>query len=338
MGNGAVHAQSPTATGAAPKSVDPPGDARPPARGAAAFDQGQAAWGRGDFDVAEAQLREAIEKGGLGRKDFLKAYIYLGSARAVLNKPQHAAAAFRIAASLDPSFRVPSEAGKKAARVAEAARRQRFPAPSIRAEAPSEIPPGRPFRVEVSLVSHPARTAGPSALVLLRAALHVSDGLTNGYTIDQAAGGHVSFDVPEKMATEGAHLFVRASGLDDHGNELVASEIQVHVTGAAPGEVAQKGPIPLAPEAVPPPPAPVAKMPRAGVIDARFSAPPPAADKADKDRGASSKGFWSTPWPYILGGAVLAGAGAGAYFLLRPSDQVTVTPVQVQSLQAQASP
>jgi len=39
---------------------------------------------------------------------------------------------------------------------------------------------------------------------------------------------------------------------------------------------------------------------------------------------ASSGSFWSTPWPYLIGGTLLAAGGVGAYFLLRPPSQVAV--------------
>ncbi len=42
-------------------------------------------------------------------------------------------------------------------------------------------------------------------------------------------------------------------------------------------------------------------------------------------------GFWSGPWPYVIGGALLAAGGATAgYFLLRTPDQVLVGPAQIQ--------
>lgn len=44
--------------------------------------------------------------------------------------------------------------------------------------------------------------------------------------------------------------------------------------------------------------------------------PAPGADKKKDD------GFWATPWPWVIGGVVVAGgAGVGAYFLLKPEDE-----------------
>jgi hypothetical protein len=47
--------------------------------------------------------------------------------------------------------------------------------------------------------------------------------------------------------------------------------------------------------------------------------PPPA----QKDSG-----FWGSPWPYVIGGVVIAGgASVGAYFLFRPEDEKAPPPV-----------
>ncbi|HWL88193.1 MAG TPA: tetratricopeptide repeat protein [Polyangiaceae bacterium] len=315
------------------------------ARGAAAFDRGQAAWARGDFDVAESQLKDAIDQGGLTRKDVLKAYIYLGSARAVLGQRTGAIAAFRVAATLDPSFKVPAEAGKKVAHVADAAKKERFLPPWLRADVPSDVDANRPFQVEVSLGS-PVSPAHGAGIVISRVSLEVSDGLATSasYKTDAAAGPRVHFDVPATAtasrasapkanlsgpASPKADLLVRVSGLDAHGNELVTSESQVHVAPEV------QGPTPLDPSAVartsPQKTVPTAAHASAGLANL-------GTDNAlhsgstHSDRGASGGGFWSTPWPYILGGALLAGAGVGGYFLLRPADHVTVTSVQVQAI------
>lgn len=38
----------------------------------------------------------------------------------------------------------------------------------------------------------------------------------------------------------------------------------------------------------------------------------------------TSGSFWSTPWPYLIGGTLLAAGGVGGYFLLRPPSQVAI--------------
>ncbi|WP_394837851.1 hypothetical protein LVJ94_13145 [Pendulispora rubella] len=288
------------------RNADPP-------RGGPALDRAQAAWGRGDFDVAEAQFAEALEQGGLPRKDLLKAHVYLGAARAVLGKRDRALAAFRIAATLDPSFKVPSEAGKKATLIADTARKQHGQPVALQMEAPADTSVGRPFRVEVAL------SGAAGSQTITRVMLAVGEGPTASYRTEQAASAHIAFDVPGRIATDGAALSVRVSGLDARGNEWVSSESNVRV------ESEGQGPTPLPLAAVPPPPS--ANEPAKSGF--RVATAPAPKDNADHD---SKGGFWSSPWPYIIGGAVLVGAGAGAYFLLRPSDDVTVAPVQVQAI------
>ena len=306
---GPVYAQSAGGPGGGAASerirnADPP-------RGGPAFDRALAAWGRGDFDVAETQFAEALEQGGLPRKDVLKAHVYLGAARAVLGKRDRALAAFRMAATLDPSFKVPSEAGKKATLLADTARKQRAQPVSLHAEAPAEVSSGRPFRVDVSMSG-----TGP----VTRLVLAVGDGATPAYKTEQAASGRVTFEVPGRLVTDGAALSLRVSGLDPHGNEWVADDASVHV------ETENQGPTPLPMAAVPPP---ASSDDSAKSHALRVSAAPASKDRADHD---AKGGFWSSPWPYIIGGAVLAGAGTSAYFLLKPSSDVSVAPVQVQAI------
>lgn len=53
----------------------------------------------------------------------------------------------------------------------------------------------------------------------------------------------------------------------------------------------------------------------------RLDTEAPPAPKKDE-------GFWATPWPWVIGGAVVAsGAGVGAYFLFRPEDEKAPAPV-----------
>ena len=86
--------------------------------------------------------------------------------------------------------------------------------------------------------------------------------------------------------------------------------------------------------------------PEGGALEraAPSGAPEPATgDDDDDDKPAERKkkkpgddnetrkggSFWSTPWPYVIGGVALAGAGAAVYFGTRPSDAVSVGPVNV---------
>ena len=53
---------------------------------------------------------------------------------------------------------------------------------------------------------------------------------------------------------------------------------------------------------------------------------------AKADVAPTSGGFWHTPWPWVIGGAlVAAGGGAGLYFALRPPSDVNVGAPRVQA-------
>ncbi len=68
--------------------------------------------------------------------------------------------------------------------------------------------------------------------------------------------------------------------------------------------------------------------------DARVSVrPTPIAEThptKDLLRPTGGGGFWSTAWPWVIGGALVAAGGAvGGYFLLKPPDRVSIGPAQI---------
>lgn len=265
---------------------------QPLGRGKGALDRATGAWGKGDYDTAETLFNEAIEQGGLSRKDTLEVYIHLGATRAVLGKREGALVAFRQAALMDPEFKSPLEAGKKAAQMAEQAKKQQLSnlgRIELHAKFPKRVQAGKTFDVPVRM--DPAFSA-----VLSKVAISVTDQLSDKtYTSDQPAGAEMSFMVPAKLVTGEASLSVKLVGLDGRDNELVTTESRVAVDGKAPGGAGLGGP----------------------------SSPTP-------DKGPPKK-FWQTPWPYVLGGVALAaGGGALYYFVLRPADHIEVREVRVE--------
>jgi hypothetical protein len=58
------------------------------------------------------------------------------------------------------------------------------------------------------------------------------------------------------------------------------------------------------------------------------AAPPPKHEPIKKE-DEKSGGFWSTAWPYVLGGVALAAGGAAVYLGTRPTDDVTVGAARV---------
>jgi len=263
-----------------------------------------AAWARGEFDVAEALFHESLEQGGLSRNETLRAYVYMASARAVQGKRDQALSAFRQAVLIDPSFTLPSEAGKKAKVLGEQvrAREGRVGPFVLTAQIPARASSGNPFVVRLSMDAS-------RAALLTRVGLTVSSGVASAayhFEQDVPQSGEntvkMTFDVPARVAMPGSDLRIKLSGLDPHDNELVTTEGHTAIaegTGTA-------GLVAVGPSATTP-----------GERD----------DKPDKKKG----GFWSSPIPYIIGGAVLVGAGVGVYFATRPGDDVSLASVRVQS-------
>jgi hypothetical protein len=289
------------ATGLATTNVAHAQGSDDPPRGAASLERAQAAWNRGEFDTAETLYREALDQGGLQRKDVIDAYVFMGAARAVQNKKEPALTAFREAALLDPKFKTPSEAGKKASQLAEVARKQQAKIGQIalKVDMPQSIAVAEAFSVNVTL--------DPSHVALLtRIGLSVNDGLgQKPFVFEQPAGTELRFSVPGKVAISDARLVVKLVGLDAHDNELVTADghVQVRASGAK------------------------AVVPVAGGDPTHANG---GGDTTKKDTG--SKSIWSTPWPYLIGGVALAGAGGAVYFATRPGDQVNVTAVRVQAV------
>lgn len=131
------------------------------------------------------------------------------------------------------------------------------------------------------------------ASVITRFSMHVMDTTTHKtYDFEQAAAAVAHFRVPPSMTLPGASLRVEVAALDDHDNQLGTATS--HVT----------------------------------VRDTPITETHPSKDLLRTSGG----GFWSSPWPYILGGAALAAGGAtAAWFLLKPPDQVSVGPATMQT-------
>ncbi len=54
---------------------------------------------------------------------------------------------------------------------------------------------------------------------------------------------------------------------------------------------------------------------------------------ASREKPKESGGFWSSAWPWVIGGAIVAGAAGGTtWFLTRPTDDVNVGVPRVQAL------
>ena len=105
-----------------------------------------------------------------------------------------------------------------------------------------------------------------------------------------------------------ASVLVRVDALDKQGNRLASAEDRVRV-----GDGVRVGGGATASSSSP------------------QASPSPAASTPPGDSSRKGGSFWSSPWPYVVGGLALAGAGTAVYFGTRPSDQVSVGQVGVKA-------
>jgi hypothetical protein len=268
------------------------------AAGGPALRQARAAWEKGNLDIAEPLYREALEKGGLAPADILEGYVRLGSIRASLGKRDQAIAAFRAASILDSTFAVPSEAGPKGPAYAAQAKKDTAKIGSIQLsiKAPKEVTSGKSFTVTASLDS-------AHIPIVAKLGLVARDG-TSGKeaTAEAKPAESAELEVPSEVTMPSASILVRVDALDSHGNRLASVEERVRVPE---GGVAAAG--------------------GGGSSNAKSEPSSSSSSAASADTGVrKGGGFWSSPWPYVIGGVALAGAGTAVYFGTRPSDQVAV--------------
>ena len=132
--------------------------------------------------------------------------------------------------------------------------------------------------------------------------LEVRDSLAGrSYKHAATPEARIHFDVPARMTLPDASLVLEVTAHDAHDNELLTFEKHLHVKHATPAPV---------------PPVVAALRMRTA---------------EDRPHAASSGGgFWSTAWPYVIGGAALAAGGAAAYFATRPTADVYVEQARVE--------
>jgi len=282
------------------------GDARAAetAAGGPALRQARAAWDRGSLETAEPLYREALEKGGLAPNEVLEGYVRLGSIRAALGKKDSAVAGFRAASILDASFTVPSEAGSKGAGLAEKAKRDTAKIGSIQlaVQVPREAQPGKAIVVTTTLDK-------AHLPIVNRIGLVARDGTTGKeVTLEAKPAEAVEFEVGSEVTLPGASILIRVDALDGKQNRLASAEERVRV----PDDSADK--------------AAVAGGGKGKEAGSAGSASKPPGDPDVRKGGA----FWSSPWPYVIGGIALAGAGTAVFFGTRPTPNVSVGQVGVR--------
>jgi hypothetical protein len=277
--------------------------AEPGGPGAPALRQARAAWDRGALDTAEPLYREAIEKGGLAPDEILEGYVRLGAIRAALGKKDQAIAAFRAASILDASFSVPSEAGSKGPALADRAKRDTAKIGSLKISlsAPKETPSGKSFHVT-------AKIDKAHIPIIAKVALIAHDG-TSGKetTLEAKPEESVDFEVPSDLTLPSASLALRVDALDKNTNRLGSADAKVKVPDEGPTQAAT------------------------GTGSSTSTSSEPTGTRSSDAELRKGGSFWSSPWPYVIGGIALVGAGTAVYFGTRPSDDVSVGQIGVRT-------
>jgi hypothetical protein len=306
------------AASAAPASADAP------VTGQTILPRARSAWDRGDWRQVETLYKQALDAGGLSPNEALDAYIRMGSAESLLKKRDAALVAFRHAALLQPRFKAPKVAGAKGASLAALARKQEAKIGVFRlvAEVPSSVAAGIPLQIGATLDPD-------HAAILSKISVFASDSTaTKTFREAQPTNTQVHFTLPGNLLASGATITVRIDALDVHDNRMASVERLVHVAGETAAIAAVSPVVPVEPSPEPPPSIAV-QAPEVLLADVK-----PLRAKSggtDSDARAPERGFWSSPWPYVIGGAALAAGGAVAYFATRPGDDVTVGAARIDA-------
>ena len=259
--------------------------------------QAAKAWENAELNEAAELYDKALKEGDLFPADVLVAYLRIGTVRAAMGQKNPALSAFRVAAALDPSFELPSEAGPKAKAIYKQARKDaemQGGKLEITAEVPTQSAPGSEFVVV-------ARVAEAFAPLIVDIGITVQDpsistSSVKPWSTKKPADTKVQFEVPGKVVMAGANLLVRVDALDSYGNRWASTQARVKVEGQA----------------------------SQGGIDPNDPFFDDGEADKKKDKKDDSGGFWASPWPWVIGGAIIVG-GTAAYFMSRPGDEVTVT-------------
>ncbi len=307
-----------------------PASADAPVTGETILPRARSAWDRGDWRQVETLYKQTLDAGGLSPNEALDAYIRLGSAESLLKKRDAALVAYRHAALLQPRFKAPKVAGAKGARLAALARKQEAKIGVFRlvAEVPSSVAAGIPLQISATLDPD-------HAAILSKVSVFASDSTaTKTFREAQPTNTQVHFTLPATFLTSGSTLTVRIDALDVHDNRMASVERLVHVAGETAAIAAVTPVVPVEPAPAPLPSiadksgAPV-QAPEVLLADVKPLKAKSAG--ADSDARAHERGFWSSPWPYVIGGAALAAGGAVAYFATRPGDDVTVGAARIDA-------
>jgi len=262
--------------------------------GAQAYARAQGAWDKKEYDRAETSYQEAIEQGGLGPDEVRDAYVKLGSSRALRGKTDAAVRAFRAAAVLE-DFRIPPQLKPAQARLAEQAKKDvakmGIGTMAFALSAPANVAPARSFNVKVTIDER-------HVPVVSFFSLTVKESTTGkNITKQEAPKETAEIEVPAYLTPPGGQLTMHVEALDKFKNKLAIAEARSSVDATADTGVSVRT----------------------------------DTDEPRKTEAPKRKGVFSTPWPYVIGGVVLAGLGAAFIVQAGKADEVSIGAIGVKS-------
>jgi hypothetical protein len=271
--------------------------------GGPALRQARAQWDRGSLEQAELLYREALEKGGLAPSEVLEGYVRLGSIRAALKKKDQAFAAFRAASILDATFTVPTEAQALGLQLADKAKRDTAKIGSIQLaiQVPKETAAAKSFKVTATL------DKGHLPIVS-KIGVTAKDGTTGKeISLDAKPDESVEFEIGSDITLPGASILIHVDALDGHANRLASAEDRVRVPDSGAG---------VAPAVA------TNNTQSSTTSSGTTTTTTKQADTVAPIRHGG--GFWSSPWPYVIGGIAVAGIGTSIFFATRPAENIAV--------------
>jgi hypothetical protein len=275
--------------------------------------QAEEAWARGDFEASEKLYKKLVEFGFLETGVLVQSYVRLGACRSLLGRKDDAIKAFRAASVLEPNFQTPPEGGQKALDAAQLARSsvQKLGPLVFEAKIPDKVEVGSPVRVTATVdQAHLPMVTRMQVLVKLH---DKENAVPVKNEEPPSPGGSTTLSIDELPRDMKGEIDIEVSALDKHFNRL-ATQRQVRTLGAVPASAQN-------PDA-------------SGSVYAESKSTEEEAKSKRSAKPSKSDGvsFWSTPWPYVVGGIALAAGGASVYyFTTRPADTFTVSRALVET-------
>ncbi len=242
------------------------------------------AWSEGRLEDALKLYESILKGGGLEPFDVVLAYARIGTVKAALGDQTGALSAFRVAAVVDPEFKLPDDSGRVAAKLYGQAREQaenQGERLTLKLDLPEDgVSSGAAFSVGVEI---------PEGFAVFVDTISVKVRDTLGgkeWVQKEGADSRVVLRFPAEAAVAGAKLKVQARAFDSDGNAWVLEEGRIEVDGVRDLGLGGWG-----------------------------NGEKPVVVEDD-----SSGGFFSDNWPWLVGGTAAVVTGVVLFAVLQPAD------------------